>query len=157
MKKAQVQIFETIVVIFIFFILVFIGLIFYGRIAKSDIEKQDNEIAQLRSIAIAQKVMSMPELQCSDNGVAKENCIDMLKLDSAKNVMKGNEIYYYDLLEFSEVNITTIYPNEQKWTVYSRNPGNFRNKFTTNVPVAIYDPVAKKSAFGIITIQTITT
>ena len=153
-RKSQIQVFETMAVLVIFFILIFIGFIFYGRMVRTDIGKESYQLSQLKSISTAQKVMFFPELQCSDDSLVTENCIDRLKLDSAAKVMRDNELYYYDMLEFSEINISTIYPNEQKWTVYSRKPDTFKSRFITNVPVLIYDPLAKRNDFGIITIET---
>ena len=153
-RKGQIQVFETMAVLVIFFILIFIGFIFYGRMVRTDIGKESYELSQLKSISTAQKVMFFPELQCSDDSLVKENCIDRLKLDSAMMVMRDNEIYYYDMLEFSEINITSIYPNEQKWTVYSRKPDTFKSRFITNVPVLIHDPLTGRDDFGIITIET---
>ena len=69
--------------------------------------------------------------------------------------MQGNELYYYDLLEFSDVNITQIYPAEAKWVLYSRKTKDFKNKFLTNVPVSLYDPITRKHGFGILTIETL--
>ena len=155
-RKGQIQVFETMAVLVIFFILIFIGFIFYGRMVRTDIGKESYQLSQLKSISTAQKVMFFPELQCSDDSLVKENCIDRLKLDSAAKVMRDNELYYYDMLEFSEINISTIYQNEQKWTIYSRKPETFKSRFITNVPVLIYDPLAKRNDFGIITIETTT-
>ena len=153
-KKAQVQVFETMGVIVIFFIIVFIGFIFYGRMVKEDINKERYELSQLRSIAIAQRVMFLPELQCSDDSLVKESCIDILKLESAIDEISNNQVYYYDLLEFSVVDIARIYPDERKWTAYSRRPNDFRSSFNTSVPVSLYNPITKSYGFGVITIET---
>ncbi len=153
-KKAQIQIFETIAVVFVFFILIVIGFVFYTKVFKSNIELEKDESSQLKSIAIAQRVMFMPEVECSEYNIIRDNCVDILKLDSAKNIMKSNEIYYYDLLEFSEINVIQIYPKELKWVIYSRKMPAFKNNFTTNVPISTYDPATKLHGFGILTIET---
>ena len=159
MRKAQIQIFETVGVLVIFLVIIFIGFIFYGKMVKNDINKESYELSQLRSIAIAQRVMFFPELQYSDDSLVKENCIDRLKLYAAQAVMgeSNNQIYYYDLLGFSEINITNIYPNEEKWTIYSRKSEIFKSRFITNVPVLIYDPIVERYDFGTISIETTTT
>ena len=161
MKKAQVQIGETIAVLFVFFILIIIGFIFYVKVIKGNIETETEELSQLRSVGIAQRVMFLPELQCSEDNIIIDNCVDKLKLDSAQNIMKENEIHYFDLLEFSEVSITQIYPdatnypNRGKWPIYSRKVVDYKNKFVTNVPISIYDPLTRKNSFGILTIETL--
>ena len=153
-KKAQVQIGETIAVLFVFFILVIMGFIFYVKVIKGNIELEKEELSQLKSIGIAQRVMFLPEVQCSEDNIIIDNCIDILKLDSAQALMVENEVYYYDLLEFSDVNIVQIYPNEAKWNLYSRKTQDFKSKFVTNVPISIYDPAARRHGFGILTIET---
>jgi len=155
MKKAQIQIYETIAVLFIFFLLVAIGFIFYARIFKSNVDIETYESSQKRSIAIAQRVMFLPELQCSEDNIIKDNCIDLLKLEAAQKVMKQNEIYYYDLLEYSTVNASQIYPNSQPaQNLYSRSAQNFKNSFTTFIPMLLLDPRTKSNSFGILTIKT---
>lgn len=155
-KSSQIQIGETIAVLFVFFILIVIGFMFYARIIKGNIEIEKEELSQLRSVGIAQRLMFLPEIQCSQD-VEEEitNCIDMLKLDSAQSLMKEKEVYYYDLLEFSDVNIFQIYPNEAKWSLYSRKTDDFKDKFVTNVPVSLYNPIAKRYGFGVLTIETL--
>lgn len=154
-RKAQIQIFETIAVLFIFFILIAIGFIFYTKIFKSNLETEKEEFSQAKSIAIAQRVMFMPELQCSDDNIVKENCIDILKLQPAKQIIEDNAVYY-DLLEFSDIIITQIYPNQGEWDLYSRTTKDFKNNFTTNVPISLFNPITKEYGFGVLTIHTLT-
>ena len=163
-KKAQIQIGETIAVLFVFFILIVIGFIFYAKVMKGSIESEKEEFSQLKSIAIAQRVMFLPELQCSEDNIIRDNCIDILKLEAAQNMMgaSANQLYYYDLLEISDVNITQIYPNQQRWSIYSRKRDYLEAqrimdapKYVTNVPISLYNPTAKRFGFGILTIETI--
>ena len=154
-KKAQIQIFETIAVVLVFFILIAIGFILYGKFIRGNLETIKEESSQSKSIAIAQRTMFLPEIQCSEDNVIKDNCIDKLKLESAKNIISLNEIYYYDLLEFSEIKITQIYPANENWELYSRKIKDYKSNFTTNVPISIYNPNTKLYGFGILTIQTL--
>ena len=155
MKKSQVQIGETIAVLFVFFILIVIGFIFYVRVIKGNAELQQEENSQLRSVGIAQRIMFLPEVQCSEDNIIIDNCIDILKLEYAQSIMRENEIYYYDLLEFSDVSISQIYPSETKWNLYSRKKESFSNKFETNVPISLYNPITRKYGFGIMNVKTL--
>lgn len=157
-KKSQIQTFETIAVLFIFFILIGIGAIFYVRIYKSNLEITKYGYSQSKSVTIAQRVMFMPELQCSEDKVVKDNCIDILKLEAAKEVINSNEIYYYDLLEFSEINLIQEYPSSAsvpKWTIYSRKIDKPSSSFLTYVPISLYNPATRTYGFGILSIQTL--
>ena len=157
-KKSQIQIGETIAVLFVFFILIGIGFIFYAKFIRENVEEEKEEFFQQRSIGIAQRVMFLPELQCSEDIVKEiKNCIDVLKLESAADIIKRkeNEVYYYDLLEFSKITLTQVYPLNpliSDLEIYNRE--NFENKFLTNVPISLYNAITKKYAFGILTIET---
>ena len=154
-NKSQIQIGETIAVLFVFFILLIISFIFYVRVLKGNIQSESEELSQLRSVGIAERAMFLPEVQCSEDNVIVDNCIDTLKLKSAQSVMSQNVLYYYDLLEFSNVSISQIYPSEATWTLYSRNLEDYSNKFVTNAPVSLYDPYTRKYGFGMLTIETL--
>ena len=153
-KKSQIQIGETIAVLFVFFILIIIGFIFYVRVIKGNIELEKEELSQLKSIAIAQRVMFLPEMQCSEDNIITDNCIDILKLDSANSLMKENEVYYYDMLEFSDITIKQIYPSEAKWNVYSRKSEEMENKLVTNIPISLHDANTRRYGFGVLTVET---
>ena len=155
-KKSQIQISETIAVLFVFFILIVIGFVFYISIVKSNVESEGEELSQLASIHVVQKVTSMPELQCSQDVVKEEpNCIDVLKLGAAKKVISDNPAYYFDLFGFGEIKVDEIYPDRTSSNIYSNNIQDYKNKFATNFPVSLYDPIEKTSKFGILTIVTL--
>lgn len=155
-KKAQIQIGETIAVLFVFFILIAVGIVFYVKVIKSNLESEKQDLSQLGSVAIAQRVMFMPEIQCSQDVVEEiTNCIDILKLESAPSTIRENELYYYDLLEFGDVSISQIYPNDARWALYSRKTKDFNNRFVTNVPISLFDPITRKNGFGVLTIETL--
>lgn len=154
-RKSQIQIGETIAVLFVFFILILAGFVFYVKIIRGNIDFEKEESSQLKSIGIAQRVMFLPELECSKYGDIDSNCIDTLKLAYAKNIMDQNEVYYYDLLGFSNVTVLQIYPTEARWELYSRRAEGLKSEFATNVPISLYNPVARNSGFGILTIKTL--
>ena len=161
-KKSQIQIGETIAVLFVFFILIVIGFVFYLNVVKGNLESEKEESSEIHSIELAQRVMFLPEIQCSEDVVKeKTNCIDILKLKSSEKIMKvkENEIYYYDLLEFSEVNVSQIYPSPtdtslQNFNIYSRQTNDYKKVLSTNVPVSLYNPTDKRYSFGVLTIKT---
>jgi|SRR3989338_2368636 len=156
-NKSQLQIGETIAVLFVFFILVVIGFIFYANIIKSDLQLKQDDQSQARSVQIAQRTMHLPELECSHYTNIVYDCVDILKLNSAKDVMMDNELYYYDMFEFSEINLTEVYPDTgSKWTIYSRKLPEFSKRFLTNVPVSLYDPRTGRNSIAVLSIDTTT-
>lgn len=159
-QKSQIQIGETIAVLFVFFILIVIGFMFYGKVILGSIQAQKDESTQLRSVSIAQKAMFLPEIQCSEDIVEEiTGCIDILKISAAQDVIGKNSRYYYDLFEFSNITMRQIYPTDNYWIIYSRSTSNFtknfENKFVTNVPISLYNPITRRYGFGVLTVETL--
>lgn len=152
-KKAQIQMMETIAVLFIFFILVVMGFVFYAKILKGNLELQKEESIQLNAIEVAQRASSLPELQCSEDNIVSDNCIDILKLEAASGIMQQNDVYYYDRLLFSKITVNEIYPGSREWGLYSRPLDEFSNKITTSIPISLFNPIENKNAFGIMTVE----
>lgn len=148
---------ETIVVLLIFFMLVVIGIIFWVKVSKSNIDIQQQENRQLQAIEIAQRVLFLPELQCSSENIIESDCIDLLKLQSAENVMINNEVFYYDKLGFSHISVNEIYPNNgNSWILYDNVLDSFTQKIQTNMPVTIYSPASDTKSFGILSVEVYT-
>ena len=152
-KNAQIQMMETIAVLFIFFILVVMGFVFYAKILKGNLELQKEESVQLNAIEVAQRASSLPELQCSEDNIVSDNCIDILKLEAASGIIQQNDVYYYDRLLFSKITVNEIYPDDNEWTLYSRPLEDFSNKITTSIPISLFNPTKNKNAFGIMTVE----
>ena len=144
---------ETIAILIVFFMLVVFGFIFYTQVMKGSYAVKLEEKTQLRAIELAQKASFLPELQCSEENIIKDDCIDLLKLNAAAAIMQNNPIYYYDLLEFSTITIEEIYPETNSWILYDRPLEDFKNKISTNIPISIYDPRTKTNTFGIMLVD----
>ncbi len=154
-KKGQVQMMETIAVLLIFFILVVLGIMFYARVMRGNLAIEQEEALQLNAIQAASRASSLPELQCSEDNIVSDNCIDLLKLEAAAPIIRqpANEIYYYDKLLFSKITIYEVYPNDRDWTLYNRELTDYSNKIITNVPIRLFDPITDKSAFGVMHVE----
>jgi hypothetical protein len=121
-KKAQVQTTETIAVLFIFFVLILFGLIFYFKYTAIAFKDQQRELLGARSIDTTSKVLFLPELICSrGEAQALDNCIDVMKLNRANETLQAylND-YYYDLLGYSTVTVTEIFPKSRNWILYDK-------------------------------------
>ena len=152
-KKSQIQMMETIAVLFIFFILVVMGFVFYAKIHKGNLGQQKEESVQLNAIEIAQRASSLPELQCSEDNIVNDNCIDLLKLEAAYGIMLNNPEYYYDRLLFSKITVKEIYPDNHEWDLYNRPLDKFSDKITTNIPISLFDRIENKNSFGIMAVE----
>ena len=152
-KKAQIQMMETLAVLLVFFVLIIIGIVFYSKVLGGNLETQKEESIQLSAIKVAQRASTLPELQCSEDNIVSDNCIDIFKLEAASGIIKQNELYYYDRLLFSNVKVNQIYPISREWVLYERPLEEFSNKIVTKIPISLFDPVSNKNSFGIMNVE----
>ncbi len=158
-KKTQIQMGETIAVLFIFFILVLIGFIFYVNVVKNNIEVEREEIRQEEAIKVAQKALFLPELQCSDQNIDTNDCIDRLKLEVSggeEGIINSNKMYYFDTFGFSRITVENIYPNKESWVLYDNSLDKFSSKITTHFPVVVYNSTSRHNSFGVMKVETFT-
>jgi hypothetical protein len=151
-KKAQMQMMETIAILFIFFILVAFGFIFYANMLKGSVEITKRETSELRAVELAQTVSTMPELYCSEENVLETNCIDLLKIDTAAEVINNNYITYFDLFGYADISVEEVFPNNENYTIYSNKPSEYKARLPSYIPISLKDPLNKGYAFGIMTV-----
>src|SRR3989338_1853366 len=100
-KKSQMQMIETISVLFVFFILVAIGFVFFGKVQGWGIKEQIEESVQKRAIDITNIASFMPELGCGEEGIEKVNCVDIDKIKIIKTIFDDNLNYYFDIFGYA--------------------------------------------------------
>lgn len=101
---------ETVMVLVVFFILIVLGFSLYAMFFRGSVKVEKEEILQLKAVGIAQKVQFLPELQCTEDNVRYDNCIDKYKLEATDDVMGENVLHYYDTLGYSKVRFMQVYP-----------------------------------------------
>ena len=161
-KKSQMHIGETAAILAVFFVIGLIAFVFYFKVIRSNIEYEKEETKGSLSVGIIQKALSLPELQCSEMNVIRNNCVDKIKLDIMKTKSQTGESskLYFDLFGFSIIKITEVYPAATPPTptriIYSNemSEGKFSSKKVANLPVIIYNPIANKNNFGYMTVET---
>ncbi len=155
MKKSQIHMMETISVLFIFFVLVFVGMIFYTNFMKVRLEEDIETQQDLTKIQINQIVSFLPELQCSQDNIVTSNCIDLLKLDSASNVISNNFEDYFNFFAYSNITVKKIFPASTKdWHLYSNVRNGSRTR--TYFPISLYEPINDSYFFGLMIVEVYT-
>ena len=149
---------ETVGILFVFFILLVFGFVFYMNVMRSSSEVDLEENLQLKAIGIAQKASFLPELQCSEENVRTEDCIDLYKLKALSDMVDGNRLYYYDIFEYSDIYVKEIFPDlwedEGDWKyLYQNSLTEYKDKISTFIPVSLYDPNDKSYSFGILAVE----
>ena len=155
MANAQIQMGETISILLVFFILLILGMVFYAGVSKVVSGREKTELQELESIEVAKRFSSLPEIQCSQSNVKEmEGCIDIIKLNVSREIIRTNRLYYSSEFGYSNVTVSEIYPdNTKSWTLYN-NILPDKSSYRTDVPVSLFDPVSGKRSFGILTIIT---
>ena len=160
MKKAQIKIGESIAVLMIFFVLVIVGIVFWSRYSQVQMQGQQETDILSQAIKISQTITYLSELQCSTLEVIKFSCFDLYKINATQGLLAENNQnmtnYYYDILGYSNITIYSIYPKNQSWNIYDFPGGNISGYVSTQVPVAILDPVNNQFSFGYIDVAVYT-
>jgi len=153
-RKSQIKIGESVAVLMIFFILIIMGIIFWSRYSQMSATQQQETDIISKAIKTSQTVTFLPELQCSTLEVIKFSCFDLYKIRAMQELMAdGDEMqYYFDSFSFSNITVYSIYPTTESWNLYDFTGGNISGYVTTQIPVAIYDPVTMKFAFGYVNV-----
>lgn len=172
MKKSQIQMGETIVVLFIVIVIIALGLIIYFNFRSSDIESEAEEMQFGSSSMMLSILSSIPEIKCSIEA-KDEECIDTTKVLVLESFMGRNTQKYRQIFGGREINLKISYPEsstqgvctQEKYKQYNY-PDNCdtyviykptkttQNKKIISTPVSIYFP--DKDIYGIGSLQIIT-
>lgn len=152
MKKAQIHMMETIAVLFIFFIMVFIGIIFYTNIMASKVTQKQEQFQELSTVQVAQIASSLSEFSCTKPDIVSSNCIDLLKLKYAKDIIDDNIGEYFDLFGYANITVKKIYPEGETYELYTYK-GNLTSKSPTFFPISLYEPINETASFGLMTVE----
>jgi hypothetical protein len=133
-RKGQINMMETIGVLFIFFILVLFGLIFYFKFQEVSFSQKEVERSAFNAIDLTLVTLFLPELQCSD-GIAEadDNCVDIIKLRALQEIMQNDDLnyrneYYFNLFGYSTITVREVFPatnteefpDGREWIVYDK-------------------------------------
>ncbi|MEM4336444.1 MAG: hypothetical protein QXG86_00370 [Candidatus Woesearchaeota archaeon] len=152
-KKSQIKIGESVAVLLIFFVLVIMGMIFWSRYSQTSIKEQQEVDIISRAIRVAQTVSFLPELQCSILEVIKFSCFDVYKIEAMQKIImeekdQGAIQHYFNSFGFANITIYSMYPVKKEWNIYDFTGGNISGYITTQIPIAIYNPIEMRFSFG---------
>ncbi len=156
---------ESIAVLVVFFIIIVMGFVFYFRVNQTTSTIKETESLELRSVQVAQKFSFLPETECSDDNVRREDCIDLRKLNKASELMITNSLDYYDAFGFAEVTIQQVFPRtdtnndgiiddeDGKWLLYNNTPPDWTDKLSTIIPTALREARSRDTYFGLVIVD----
>ena len=122
-KKAQMQMMETIGVIFIFFVLIMFGSIFYFKFQEISFQNKQEELLAQQAMDTTLITLFFPEVQCSQgDSEAEDNCIDMVKVRALNQMMDENPRYvtdyYFNIFGYANISVNMVYPINYSWNIY---------------------------------------
>ncbi len=132
MKRGQMQIQESILVIFIFFVILMIVLVMFFQFQKKSILNDIEEYQEMEFKQLIDVIPNMAELKYSKLGIEK-GCIDYLKAKAFRGMN-------YD---FGNKMIVLKYNGDL--VLYDHGEGDLRK---VSSPVCVYDARSKKFYFG---------
>src|SRR3989338_2695942 len=113
-NRGQLQIQETILVIFIFIVLLMLGLVFFYRVQISSIKSEFNEFEREKLSVDFITLGELPEFSCSKLG-EKESCVDTGKLIVFMGLNGSSKYreYYFSRFGYKNITFYQIYPKPE--------------------------------------------
>lgn len=162
MKKAQIHMMETVMVVLVFLMLLTVGIIFFISQQKAGALEKQREYDNLNIIKKSQVLNFLPELQCSFDGVVNSNCYDSIKVGQFASLYADNQFYYHLLLGNIRIEIAEYDPSPEinsevtSWMLYDHPKPEDLGYRQIQYPVSIYNTVDNNHKFGILKINVYT-
>lgn len=162
--KAQIQMIETILVLFIFLLILVFGIYFYYQYSLSGIQQESFEISEKQAVSLLSSITNLPELSC----INEKDCVDTIKLVNFKQIYSLNKAYYSTLFKRKKITIEQIYPETQQNScifqniyplqcnsiiLYESIPQVYESKSIISMPISIYYPNFNKYSLGKLIIE----
>jgi len=158
-KKAQLEMNETIMVLFAVFIILGIGFFLYYKFAYQGLRSLGSEITEEESSILLVSVASLPEIGCD-----KDVCLDAAKLSVFKAFSSNNLDYYKKKWGFRKIWVEQVYPvikdnrecsptqynsldypdNCKYWILYENKPSRPEEKILVSSVYPLYFPEKDK-------------
>jgi len=162
LKKAQIQLGESIFVVIIIILIIVLGIVFSSQAQKDEYEQRAETFTNLDSVMLGQFATSLTELQCSTLQVEELSCFDLHKILAFQKLQETNNDqsaqYYYSQLGDANITLELIYPEEKFIQIYLNelNLGNISGvpiqpqEKPIIIPVSIYDDLKQEYYFGVL-------
>lgn len=161
MKKAQIQLGETIFVVIIIVVIIVFGIVFYAQTQERESGRQQDFLQELDAIAMNKYITQLTEIQCSLLQVQQNNCLDIHKLEALQQFALHNPSdysqYYFTQLSDAKLWVVEIYPpTNTTWVLYNNTLGNVtpRRSTLSFVPVSLRNSISSEQSFGLIYLET---
>jgi len=107
--KAQLQLMESTIVLFIFFLIIIVGLVVYTNFQTSRLDKINKQVNEQKATEVARKVLFTPELECSNNNARTMDCFEIQKLQPFVDIVKLRPRYFREEFGSTKISIRWVY------------------------------------------------
>jgi|TARA_Y100000310_G_C20599148_1_gene772073 hypothetical protein len=139
LKRGQVQLQTSILVVFVFLILVMGGMIIYFQIESRNIEAIKYRNIQNEFDYMISSVPSSPELGCSKMGVSEE-CINVDNARAFRDSDSSSKEMYQDLYGYKKFVLNYTFGEEEIIEMYDYQPSSYGGIRKIVSPVSVYIP-----------------
>jgi hypothetical protein len=149
LKKGQVQITETLLVLVVFTVLLLIALIVFYKFNITSITSDMNRYEDIKFRYLISTIPSMSEFRCSNLGNDQE-CIDLDKIIIFKDI----GVDYTNIFGFKNITLNIIYPSEDNvYNIYTNKPKVTKTIKRISTFVSVYDSSQDKYKIGKLVIE----
>ena len=141
MKRGQLQIQESIFVLFVFFIILVIGMVVFYQMEFRSIERMRKENEDVTFYYLISYVPAMPEVVCSEKGIVEE-CVDLVK---ARAFASYDNDYYRKIFGNRKIILNA---DGEKIELYDFEPSKYSAERIISTPVSVYNPRDKSYTIG---------
>ncbi len=167
-SKGQVELNETLLVLFFIVVIIIIGVVFYFKVFQEKVKEKGEELSEQEASVLLASITSMGEISCSN-----EDCVDTSKLVPFGNLARNKIDYYKGLLGNKKITIYNIYPSAREglcdnraynsieypencnhWVIYENNayPGRGEG-LKISTPISLYYPENNEYKIGRLEIE----
>jgi hypothetical protein len=158
MKKAQIHMFESTMVLLFFFVFVGIGMVFYFNATKEKIGKDVIRLQSLDAIKVALVALNAPEFVHTSGDVKDSTSFDLQKLKGFEALMYMDTDYpytqYFNLFGYSTIWVEEVYPGSGiPIILYNRTRERWTHSEKFSMPVGLRDVIEGKTKLGVLTVE----
>jgi hypothetical protein len=161
-RRGQVEMNETLLVLFIIVILIIVGMVVYFRFSLAKIESIGGQLSEQESTVLLASASTLAEFRCSHR-----DCVDTSKFLPFRTTVHTHVFFYTAALGYKKIAFYQVYPAVDdvpctlelyaqdeypdtcsSWVVYDRQPTPLKQAITTSTPVSLYFPEVGEYRIG---------
>ncbi len=166
--KGQIEMNETIFVLFFIVLILAIGMVVYYRYFVENVQETAGQLSEQEASVLLASIIERAELRCSQG-----DCIDTSKIIPFSQVVKAHSSHYLRELGYKRITLEIMYPrsnstrlcdlqayqqssypeNCASYIVYEQRLMKSTGKIVVGTPVSIYYPELNEYRIGRLVIE----